>query len=114
VLYRKSLVRLGAHSLDLEDRDLDTGKPTRTDEYPLANATYAKMLHSIAGNKFKDVTPALRSNILSFFQDTSMRTGTKKDSVAWSRSLGELSALRDAELAAPPTGDPAKKPLDQR
>jgi hypothetical protein len=104
VLYRRSLVRLGANTLTLDDRDLDTGTPTKAGEYQLADDAYARMLHILAGNKFKNVTPALRSNIISFYRDTTMRKGTKKDSVAWKRTLGDLTGLRNAGTAPPSTG----------
>jgi Zinc dependent phospholipase C len=104
VAYRKSLVQLGANNLQLEDRDLDTGKPTRSGEYARANGTFEHLLHSIAGNKFQDVTPELRANLLAFFRDTTMRTGTKKDSVAWSQTLRDLNGLRAADSTAHPPG----------
>jgi hypothetical protein len=104
VLYRRSLVQLGANSLELEDRDLDTGKPTQPGEYSLANGAYGQLLHSIASRKFRDVTPSLRANIMTFFRDTTMRTGTKKDSVAWKQVLRDLTGLRETETAAHPTG----------
>jgi hypothetical protein len=109
VAYRKSLVQLGANNLHLEDRDLDTGKPTRAGEYTRANGTFEHLLHSIAGNKFQDVTPELRANILAFYRDTTMRRGTKKDSVAWSQTLRDLNGLRAADSTAHPPGDAIKK-----
>jgi hypothetical protein len=102
VTYRRSLVQLAANGLALEDRDLDTGKPTRSGEYALANSTFAHLLHSIAGNKFKDVTPALRANLIGFFRDTTMHSGTRKDSVAWNGTMRDLAALRAAETAPAP------------
>jgi hypothetical protein len=102
--YRRSLVQLGTNTLDLDDRDLDTGKPTRAGEYALADDAYARLLHSVAKTGYRDVTPALRANIVAFFRDTTMRAGTKKDSVAWVRTLQDLSGLRAAPTTAPPTG----------
>jgi hypothetical protein len=96
VAYRRSLVQLSASSLQLEDRDLDTGKPTREGEYKSANSTYSHLLHSVSGTKFRDVTPELRANIVAFYRDTTMRAGTKKDSVAWKATLSDLQALRAA------------------
>jgi hypothetical protein len=104
VAYRRSLVRLGANSLDLEDRDLDTGQPTHAGEYSLANGTFAHLLHSVAGNQFHDVTPELRANIIAFYRDTTMRAGTKKDSAAWIQTLRELTNLRVADTAAHAAG----------
>src|SRR5579862_9053136 len=72
VMLRRSLVQLGANGVELEDRDLDTGKPTRPNEYDRANGAYAHLLHLIAGKKFSDVTPALRADIMLFYQDTTL------------------------------------------
>ena len=99
--YRKSLVQLATNSLELEDRDLDTGKPTRQAEYALANDAYGHLLHSIAGNRYHDVTPALRANVIAFYRDTTMRTGTKKDTMAWNQTLHDLAGLRAAETTTP-------------
>ena len=104
VAYRRSLVQLGANRLALEDRDLDTGKPTHAGEYSLANSTFAHLLHSIAGNKFQDVTPELRANLIAFFRDTTMRAGTRKDSTAWQQTLRELTNLRVADTTAHAAG----------
>jgi hypothetical protein len=96
VAYRRSLVRLSANTLELEDRDLDTGRPTREGEYKSANATYSHLLHSVAKTEFRDVTPELRANIVAFYRDTTMRAGSKKDSVAWKATLSDLQVLRAA------------------
>ena len=102
--YRRSLVHLAANGLALDDRDLDTGKPTRAGEYKLADAAYTRMLHALAGKKFADVSPALRLNIVAFFRDTTMRVGTKKDSAAWNHTLADLAGLRSAAIVSRPAG----------
>ncbi len=109
VAYRRSLVQLGANSLELADRDLDTGKPTRAGEYTLANSTFAHLLHSIAGNKFQDVTPELRANLIAFFRDTTMRAGTRKDSTAWQQTLRELTNRRAADTTAHAAGSDVRQ-----
>lgn len=96
VAYRRSLVKLGANTLELEDRDLDTGLPTRLGEYKTANEAYAKLLHKVAHGDAQNVTPELRANIIAFYSDTTMHTGTKKDSVAWRATLSDLQTLRTA------------------
>jgi hypothetical protein len=96
VSYRRSLVLLNANKLQLEDRDLDTGKPTHSGEYKSANGTYAHLLHKLAGQEFRDLSPELRANIIEFYRDTTMRAGAKKDSVAWKATLSDLQALRAA------------------
>jgi hypothetical protein len=96
VAYRHSLVQLRANTLELEDRDLDTGQPTRRGEYRSATVTYARLLHSVAGTTFRDVTPELRANLVAFYRDTAMQRGTRKDSAAWRATLVDLGRLRAA------------------
>lgn len=103
--YRRSLVKLAANTLVLDDRNLATGRPTRAGEYRMADATYARMLQRLAGKKFEDVLPALQSSILAFYRDTTMRSGTKKDSVAWRSTLANLAGLRAAGRVTRPAGE---------
>jgi len=53
-----------------------------------------------------DLTPALRANIIAFLRDTTMRAGTKKDTVAWDHVLRDLAGLRDSETAGHATVHP--------
>jgi hypothetical protein len=96
VAYRRSLVKLGADNLELPNRDLDTGRPTQVGEYHTANDAYAKLLHKVAHSDSPNITPELRANIIAFYSDTTMRAGSKKDSVAWRATLSDLQLLRAA------------------
>ncbi len=61
----KNLRRGG--KLALANVDFDTGKPTKPDEYKLADETYAKLVSKLADRKFALVTPALQANIMAFY-----------------------------------------------
>jgi hypothetical protein len=52
--------------IDLPNRDLDTGAPTRLKEYALADHTYDRLVILIV-KKGKPVPPELRANILAFY-----------------------------------------------
>lgn len=60
-------VRTG--NLRIPDTDLDTGKPARAGEYPLADKTYAELVKKLAAKHFANITPGLRQNILAFYSN---------------------------------------------
>lgn len=81
----------------LPDIDFDTGKPTTQGEYGLTDLTYSQLLLYLQGRKFRDVTPPLQSNILSFYgkaDTTSMVTEYKKYKVDWKKTYVALQQLR--------------------
>ena len=73
--------------LNLQNLDFDTGEPTRAGEYKLADETYAKLLNKLVSEKFEDVTPEIRQNILAFYGDLSGPIATKKDKGDWRHTL---------------------------
>ncbi|MGI4762781.1 MAG: zinc dependent phospholipase C family protein [Janthinobacterium lividum] len=55
----------------LPNTDFDTGHPTKLGEYSLADRTYGEWVRELDKNKFKDISPMMKQNILAFFSDTS-------------------------------------------
>ncbi len=94
--YRQSLSKVGSASLNLQNRDLDTGRPTSAAEYRLADDAYAQILDKLASNKFENVTPELRENILAFYGDTNAQIATKNDKGDWRKTLHGLTGLKNA------------------
>ena len=90
----------------MQNRDFDTGEITRAGEYKLADETYAKLLNKLAGNKFEDVPPDLRRNILAFYSDLNAPIATKKDKDEWRNTLRALDKLRAAPVQASRSTDP--------
>jgi len=64
--YRRLLADQGAGSLQLENRDFDTGKLTAPAEYSLADNTYAKLLRTVEEKHADAVDPKLREDLLGF------------------------------------------------
>lgn len=52
----------------LANMQLDTGAPTKPNTYKLTDETYAELLIKLAKKDFEKVSPALRQDILSFYQ----------------------------------------------
>jgi hypothetical protein len=94
--YTALLKRVQAGRISFENRDYDTGRPTRPGEYQLADEAYGELLIKLAEHKFQGVSPELRENILAYFRDPAAPHATKKDKGDWlkiQRALEEFRAL---------------------
>lgn len=54
----------------LPNTDFDTGHPTHTGEYPLADETYGEWLRKLGKNKFEGLTAPQKQSILAFYSAT--------------------------------------------
>jgi hypothetical protein len=64
---RQSYAQAKAGTLSMPNRDLDTGERVSPGEYLLTDRTYDKLLVKLSQKKFDGVTPAVRDNILRFY-----------------------------------------------
>ncbi len=92
--YRILLEEVRAGTLQLPNRDLDSGNTTRAAEYPLTDDTYAELLAQLTARKFALMSPELRGNILQFYSDLSVPIDTKKDAARWQSVLTSLDQLK--------------------
>jgi hypothetical protein len=92
--YRMYLQQVRAGSLELDNRDFDTGKETKAAEYSLTDVAYAKLLGQLAERKFDLTSADLRDNILDFYSDLSLPLETKKDAARWQSVLSSLDQLK--------------------
>jgi len=104
--YRSFLHEVKADSLRLTNCDLESGKVTHAGEYSLADDTYAKLLHQLAGHKFDALTPELRNNILTFYSNPAAPLNTKRKEKEndWKNVQTDLDQLK-AAIVASPSGD---------
>lgn len=65
--YTKSIKSVGRKK-NLKDADYDTGNLTEKCEYVLADDTYNEWLIKLNNANFKIVTPAIKNNIIQFYQ----------------------------------------------
>jgi hypothetical protein len=93
-LYRELLSRAVKGRVDLENKDFDTGKPTRAGEYQLADKTYAEWLDKLEDHNFKTVTPEVRADLLAFYSDLSAPLATKRHKSEWREVLEDLNKLK--------------------
>lgn len=99
-VYRTALHSTEEKRLVLIDDDLDTGNRTAPGEYKLADRAYARLLRELARKNFVDVSPALRSNVLSFYSDLGRPFETKRHKNDWKHLLVYLEALKQQPLTA--------------
>ena len=112
--YGKALHEVPNSDLQIPEINLDTGKPTKLGEYPLADATYRELLDELAYEQFAHLNEPLRQNILNFYAGFGFPpTGTRIDKCVaqrWSKTWVELTQLRSFELLdafdQPPTTAP--------
>jgi hypothetical protein len=71
--YRTALQQLRQRTLQLPNTDFDTGQPPARGRNPLADETYADLLHKLAGREFADVSPELRRHLNDHFAATATR-----------------------------------------
>jgi len=108
--YGKALNELKSNDLRTPNIDLDTGNPTKRDEYPLADATYRTLLDDLADDHFKGMDAALRDNILDFYNGFAFPTpkyGRLDHCVVerWRQTFTEVNSLRATELLEEPSPD---------
>jgi hypothetical protein len=109
--YRALLKEVHAGKLALPNCDLDDGKETEAGEYSLADETYASLLAQLAAHHFDQTSARLRDNILAFYANPSLPTGTGEDPAHRQAVLDNLSQLKSATPApAAPEKPPIPKP----
>lgn len=91
-----NMLRYNNH-IDLPDIDFDTGNITAPGEYGLVDQTYSIMLIKLQDEKFNNVTPSLKENILNFYSkgDTTTKSNeNKKDKIDWQKTYLALQQIR--------------------
>jgi hypothetical protein len=98
--YRRLLAAESAHRLVLENRDFDTGQPTRPCEYRLADDAYSKLARHLAEMNAA-IDAALLHDVLDFYGDLQLPFATRQSPKDWQETVDALDKLR-AKLRATP------------
>jgi len=103
--YRTALEAIRVGRLNLANTDFDTGQRSVRGRNPLAEETYADFLNKLAGRKFVDVSPQLRSDINNYFRDavapTSAARQIPKNEARIRLQLAALNASSTVRQAGP-------------
>jgi hypothetical protein len=94
--YRSALDALGRGRLELVNTDFDTGRPSALGEYPLADETYAELVHRLADRAFAGVPDVLRRNLSAFFAVAPVKPLSRKARRHADRIRQELAAMNAA------------------
>jgi hypothetical protein len=100
--YRAQLVEVGKKDLHLPNTDFDTGHMTHAGEYPLSDKAYARLLDYLSRDDFRELTPDLRENILTYYRDENAPIATKKKAAAWEKTREELERLKSVTPSEAP------------
>jgi len=112
--YRNLLRQVDRDDLKFADTDFDTGRETAPAEYSLADQTYAHLLNDLFKQKFLDLTPQLRDNILAFYSHLEAPIRTKENEKAWEQTKTDLQDLKNWKpTQTPPAGRPDLTPQSQ-
>lgn len=93
-------------TLNLENKDFDTGQETRPGEYALADQTYARLVGDLAKDDFKDLSPSLQENIEAYYSNSDAPLATKRHPKRWRKLEADLDQLKAVPVAES-TGTPA-------
>jgi hypothetical protein len=89
--------------VQLLNDNFDTGSVTGPGQYPLADKTYAELLDRLAKNHFAQVSPELRSAILSYYSDLNAPFSNKKNKKNWKQVVRNVEELRNSTEQKPVT-----------
>jgi hypothetical protein len=91
-LLTKSPEASARRTLNLEDRDLDTGAIAIPGSYPLMDAAYASLLNRLV-NIRGPVPIGVKQDVLHYYSDPNAPITTKRHKRAWRRVQQELTVL---------------------
>jgi hypothetical protein len=109
--FRDATARFRAEVNDLSDRqfqiantNFDTGRPSRSGEYSLADETYAELLAKLSDRRFAGTPAALSRNIVAFYDNgRPPALDSRKARKEWARverALQKLRQISDRRTAA--------------
>jgi hypothetical protein len=99
-LYRSLLAQAGRGSLQLPNRNFDTGRGTAPGQYRLADEAYAKLARKLGEDENRTVDFALSENILAYYRNLDAPFATKKNADEWQKTLAALDKLKASASSA--------------
>ena len=94
--YRVLLAESGRGILCLQNRDFDTGEPTRLGEYKLADKAYSELAMELTRKDPKDVDRKVVENILAFYRGGNAQQVSKDGEKNWRETQAALNQLETA------------------
>jgi hypothetical protein len=78
--------------------NFDLGKVSQPGQYHLGDSARAKLLDQLAEQKFAGLTPAIRDELLGYFDHPDTQFELKKDKKVWAKLQVELAELKNNGL----------------
>jgi hypothetical protein len=95
-------------TLDLSDRNLDTGSPTESGKYRLADFTYSKLLVEIQKHPETPIPAALRANLIDFYRP-GLNNYVSAKPEEWQQTKSNVLAIENAHLVDLKVSDQSTK-----
>ena len=97
--YRQLLADAGAGHLDLPNLNFDTGSKVQPGAYFMQDEAYARLLTDLDGGQIQQISPELRSDILTYFAGLGLLAHSKRDKmektrVDWKKVPQEIEKLK--------------------
>lgn len=86
----------------LVNRDLDTGHVMKPGAYPLADATYARLLHLLTREPQKPIPPGIKRDIEAYYANPDAPFTAKKDAQGWAGVMADLATLKGMPTSREP------------
>ena len=83
---------------ELANSNIDLGEVSAPGQYNLADTAHARLLDTLAEQKFAGMTPEIRAELMNFFSVANTQFVTKKDKKLWARVHTDLEELKNAPL----------------
>jgi hypothetical protein len=91
--YRQFLRDVKDNKLQLPNRNFDTGELTRAGEYSLCDRSYVALAERLREDHFRHMTPAVKANVLAFFNEGIPANGSIKNS-DWKKVTAALIEMQ--------------------
>ncbi len=95
--YKATLANVDAGGPDVPNANLDVGGETIAGKYKGADEAYAKLVDKLAEHQFNGISPDLRQNILTFYQDAKPPVSARfneKEATGWAKLHEQLDQLK--------------------
>jgi hypothetical protein len=89
-------------TMNLDNRDLDTGYIVQPGGYPLTDKTYAELLTMITARPSQAAPAGLKRDILAYYADPNAPILTKKNAKAWKQLQDRLAVLQTMPIVPIP------------
>ncbi len=92
--YSAGLLKVLGNNIILSNTDFDTGIKSAPGNYEMADQAYADLLHKLAKQDFKEISPELKSDLLQYYKKQPANKAAKKDPKKWEETTSELAKLQ--------------------